>query len=99
MNVRMRRPDDADSCDLPDMPPSREQTRWSRGKWIAALLAVIINVGFVAFLFFSATWQNHNPEAVSVELYAPPGPSAHSGKAGALARTSEAAGGTSPTAT
>jgi colicin import membrane protein len=56
------------------MPPSREKAGWSRGKWIAAIFAIVINVGFVAFLFFSATWQNYKPEAVSVELYAPPGP-------------------------
>jgi colicin import membrane protein len=63
------------------MPPSRDNGRWSRGKWIAAVLAVVINLGFVAFLFFSATWQNRKPEAVSVELYAPPGPSAQAAKA------------------
>lgn len=62
------------------MPPSREKAKWSRGKWIAAALAIAINVGFVAFLFFSATWQNHKPEAVSVELYAPPGPVAQTAK-------------------
>jgi len=56
------------------MPPSREKTGWSRGKWIAAICAIVINFAFVAFLFFSATWQNRKPEAVSVDLYAPPGP-------------------------
>ena len=54
------------------MPPSRTATRWSTGKWIAAILAVAVHLGFVVFLIFSVTWQNSRPEAVSVELYAPP---------------------------
>ena len=54
------------------MPPSRTATRWSTGKWIAAILAVAVHVGFIVFLIFSVTWQNPKPEAVSVELYAPP---------------------------
>ncbi|HWZ73381.1 MAG TPA: TonB C-terminal domain-containing protein [Casimicrobiaceae bacterium] len=56
------------------MPPSRTATRWSTGKWIAAVLAVAVHLGFIAFLIFSVTWQNSKPEAVSVELYAPPAP-------------------------
>jgi colicin import membrane protein len=56
------------------MPPSRTATRWSTGKWIAAILAVAVHLGFVVFLIFSVTWQNSKPEAVSVELYAPPAP-------------------------
>src|SRR5450755_1525908 len=54
------------------MPPSRAPTRWSTGKWIAAILAVAVHLGFIAFLVFGVTWQNSKPEAVSVELYAPP---------------------------
>src|ERR1700687_4632045 len=54
------------------MPPSRTATRWSTGKWIAAILAVAVSLGFIVFLIFSATWQTPKPEAVSVELYAPP---------------------------
>jgi colicin import membrane protein len=42
--------------------------------WIAAILAVAVHLGFIVFLIFSVTWQNSKPEAVSVELYAPPGP-------------------------
>jgi colicin import membrane protein len=42
--------------------------------WIAAILAVAVHVGFIVFLIFSVTWQNSKPEAVSVKLYAPPGP-------------------------
>jgi len=53
------------------MPPSRTATRWSTGKWIAAILAVAVHIGFIVFLIFSVTWQNSTPEAVSVELYAP----------------------------
>ena len=33
-----------------------------------------IHLAFVVFLVFSVTWQNRKPEAVSVELYAPPSP-------------------------
>jgi colicin import membrane protein len=54
------------------MPPSRTATRWSTGKWIAAILAIAVHIGFVVFLIFNVTWQNSKPEAVSVELYAPP---------------------------
>ena len=56
------------------MPPPRSDARWSTGKWIAAVLAVAIHLAFVVFLVFSVTWQNRQPEAVSVELYAPPAP-------------------------
>jgi len=56
------------------MPPSRTPTRWSTGKWIAAILAVAVHLGFIVFLIFSVTWQNSKPEAVSIELYAPPAP-------------------------
>jgi colicin import membrane protein len=53
------------------MPPSRKPNRWSTGKWIAAILAIAVHLGFIAFLVFGVTWQNSQPEAVSVELYAP----------------------------
>lgn len=53
------------------MPPSRERTRWSAGKWIAAILAIAVHIGFVLFLIFSVTWQNPKPEAVTAELYVP----------------------------
>jgi colicin import membrane protein len=53
------------------MPPSRERPRWSAGKWIAAILAIAVHVGFVLFLIFSVTWQNPKPEPVTAELYAP----------------------------
>ena len=56
------------------MPPSRTATRWSTGKWIAAILAVAVHLGFIVVLIFSVTWQNPKTEAVSVELYAPPTP-------------------------
>src|SRR6202163_1794963 len=56
------------------MPPSRTATRWSTGKWIAAVLAVAVHLGFIVFLIFSVTWQNSKPEAVSVAVYAPPAP-------------------------
>lgn len=42
--------------------------------WLAAILAVAIHLAFIGFLVFGVTWQNSKPEAVSVDLYAPPGP-------------------------
>ena len=36
----------------------REGSQWSTGKWIAAMLAIAVNLGFIAFLVFSVTWQN-----------------------------------------
>ena len=45
---------------------------WSVGKWIAAILAVVVHLAFVVFLIVSVNWQNKEPEPVSVELYAPP---------------------------
>jgi colicin import membrane protein len=51
-----------------------EGSQWSTGKWIAALLALAVNLGFIAFLVFSVTWQNRKETPVSVELYAPPAP-------------------------
>jgi colicin import membrane protein len=52
----------------------REGSKWSSGKGIAAILAIAVNLGFIAFLVFSVTWQNRKEVAVSVELYAPPAP-------------------------
>ena len=56
------------------MRPSRHPPSWSTGKWIAAILALAVHVGFVLFLIFSVTWQNPKPEPVTAELYAPPVP-------------------------
>lgn len=52
----------------------RENPKRTGGKGIAAILAVAVNLGFIAFLVVSVTWQNRKEAAVSVELYAPPGP-------------------------
>jgi len=54
------------------MTPERSRPPWSRGKWIAALLALAVNLGFIAFLVINVTWQSRQEQAVSVELYAPP---------------------------
>jgi colicin import membrane protein len=54
------------------VPPSRPVPGWSVGKWIAAILAVVVHLAFVVFLIVSVNWQNREPEPVSVELYAPP---------------------------
>jgi colicin import membrane protein len=58
------------------MTPRRARSGWSTGRWIAAILAVAVNIAFIAFLVFSVTWQNRKLEPVSVELYAPPAPAA-----------------------
>ena len=44
----------------------------ARGKWTALMLALLVNLLFIAVLVFSVSWQNRKPEAVSAELYAPP---------------------------
>jgi colicin import membrane protein len=51
-----------------------ERSQWTTAKWIAAALAVAVNLGFIAFIVFSVTWQNRKETPVSVELYAPPTP-------------------------
>lgn len=43
-----------------------------RGKWTALILALAVNLIFVAVLVFSVSWQNRTPGAVTAELYAPP---------------------------
>jgi colicin import membrane protein len=58
------------------MTPRRSGSEWSTGRWIAAILAVAVNIAFIAFLVFSVTWQSRKLEPVSVELYAPPAPAA-----------------------
>ena len=49
-----------------------ERASAARGKWTALMLALFVNVLFVAVLVFSVSWQNRKPEAVTAELYAPP---------------------------
>ncbi len=36
------------------------------------MLAILVQLGFVAVLVFSVHWQNRKPEPVTAELYAPP---------------------------
>jgi colicin import membrane protein len=52
--------------------PARAQR--TRGKWTALMLALFVNLLFIAVLVFSVSWQNRKPEAVTAELYAPPPP-------------------------
>jgi len=54
------------------MRVQRPETGRSVAKWIAGLLAIAVNLGFVLFLMFHVTWRNPAPEGVAVELYAPP---------------------------
>ena len=42
-----------------------------RGKWVALVLALVVNLLFVGVLVFSVSWQNRAPSAVTAELYAP----------------------------
>jgi colicin import membrane protein len=44
------------------------------GKWLALLLALLVEAAFVGVLIVSVRWQNRKPEPVSAELYAPPPP-------------------------
>lgn len=48
------------------------RARRPRGRLIALVLAIAVNLLFVGVLVFSVTWQNREPAAVTAELYAPP---------------------------
>jgi colicin import membrane protein len=54
------------------MRPQEAGSERSAPKWIAGFLAIAVNLAFILFLVFHVTWRNPPPEAVSVELYAPP---------------------------
>jgi len=43
-----------------------------KGKGWAFILAVAVQLGFLAVLVFSVQWQNRKPEPITAELYAPP---------------------------
>ncbi len=55
-------------------PERPRQPRRITGKWWALLLAIAVQLAFLAVLVFSVQWQNRRPEPVSAELYAPPAP-------------------------
>lgn len=46
--------------------------RQLKGKWWALLLAIGVQLAFLAVIVFSVSWQNRPPQAVTAELYAPP---------------------------
>ena len=46
--------------------------RRTRGKGWAFVLALAVQIGFLAVLVFSVQWQNRKPEPMMAELYAPP---------------------------
>ena len=48
------------------------QPRRMTGKWWALVLAVAVQLGFLAVLVLSVQWQNRPPVPVTAELYAPP---------------------------
>lgn len=50
--------------------------RRTKGKGWAFVLALAVQVGFLAVLVFSIQWSNRRPEPISAELYAPPAPKA-----------------------
>jgi colicin import membrane protein len=54
------------------MKPQRAESGRSAAKWVAAILAIAVNLGFVLFLIFHVSWRNPLPETVAVEVYAPP---------------------------
>jgi colicin import membrane protein len=54
------------------MRERRADSGRSGAKWIAGILALAVNLGFVLFLMFHVTWRNPMPEGVAVELYAAP---------------------------
>jgi colicin import membrane protein len=48
--------------------------RATKGKGVAFVLAIAVQLGFLAVLVFSVQWQNRKPEPVTAELYAPAPP-------------------------
>ena len=57
------------------MPTRKDRPRTpepAAGRGVAFGLAVAVHVAFIAVLVFSVRWQNHQPEAVTAELYAAP---------------------------
>jgi len=48
------------------------QPRRMTGKWWALVLAIAVQLGFLAVLILSVQWQNRPPVPVTAELYAPP---------------------------
>jgi len=52
-----------------DRPRSPRSTK---GKGWAFVLALAVQIGFLAVLVFSVQWQNRKPEPMTAELYAPP---------------------------
>jgi colicin import membrane protein len=48
------------------------QPRRTKGKLPALVLAIVVQLGFLAVLVFSVQWQSRKPEPITAELYAPP---------------------------
>ena len=50
------------------MPPHERphRPRLPRGKWMALALAILVNIVFLGVLVFSVSWQNRQPEAISL---------------------------------
>ncbi len=57
---------------VPTRSERPRKPRQIKGKWLALLLALAVQLGFLVVIVFSVTWQNKPPQAVSAELYAPP---------------------------
>src|SRR5262245_10610963 len=52
--------------------PTRPASASAPRRGLAFVLAVAVNLMFIAVLFFSIRWQNRPPEPLVAELYAPP---------------------------
>ena len=57
-----------------------------KGKWWALVLAIAVQLAFLAVIVFSVSWQNRAPQVVTAELYAAP---THAAAAEAAPRTRE----------
>ena len=57
---------------MPTRSERPRQPRQIKGKWWALVLALAVQIGFLAVIVFSVTWQNKPPQPVTAELYAPP---------------------------
>ena len=41
------------------------------GRWRAALLAVLVHIGLLAFLWIGVSWQSETPVGIEAEIWSP----------------------------